>query len=82
MQRDEKVRMLRVVAGADGLMIDETGRMQGRGGYLHRREECISSFARGKAHEVRSLRRRISREQRLNLAELIRTRLDSAAAHE
>jgi predicted RNA-binding protein YlxR (DUF448 family) len=86
-QRDSKHHMLRFVgetAGliTAGLIIDEAGRMPGRGGYLHWREECISSFARSKAPEVRSLRRRISREQRLNFAELIRTRLDSRAALE
>jgi predicted RNA-binding protein YlxR (DUF448 family) len=82
MERDSKDQMLRIAAEASLLTVDEEGRMPGRGGYLHRREECITKFTRSKAKELRSLRQKISPDERLELAELIRARLDSRAALE
>ncbi len=82
MRRDTKDRMLRIAASSDTLTADEEGRLPGRGGYLHRRDECINNFARSRVKELRSLKRKISLDERLKLAELIRARLDSRAALE
>ncbi len=82
MRRDTKDRMLRIAAGGDTIILDEEGRRAGRGGYLHRRDQCITNFAHSRAKELRSLKRKISRDERLKLAELIRARLDSRAALE
>jgi predicted RNA-binding protein YlxR (DUF448 family) len=82
MERDSKDQMLRVGMDRGLLIVDEEGRMQGRGGYLHRREECINKFVRSKAKELRSLKHKASQEEKLQLAEAIRTRLASNAALE
>jgi predicted RNA-binding protein YlxR (DUF448 family) len=82
MRRDSKDQMLRIVASGDTLTLDEEGRMPGRGAYLHDRNRCITEFVHSKARELRSLKRKVSRDQRLKLAELIRARLDSKAALE
>jgi hypothetical protein len=49
---------------------------------LHRRADCVEKFVRSKVKEFRSLRRRMSLDERLKIAELIRTPLDSNAALE
>jgi predicted RNA-binding protein YlxR (DUF448 family) len=82
MMRDYKELMLRIVASGDTLTLDEEARMPGRGAYLHCRDRCITEFGRGKARELRSLKRKISVGERRKLAELIHTRLDSCAALE
>ena len=82
MGRDSKEHMLRIAASGDTLTLDEEGRMPGRGAYLHYRNRCITSFGRNKARELRSLKRKISPDERRKLAELIHARLDSIAALE
>jgi predicted RNA-binding protein YlxR (DUF448 family) len=77
MRRDFKPKMVRIVLGASGPTIDEAARMPGRGGYLHRRAECLERFERSKIKEFRSLRRALALDERRKIAELIRTRLDS-----
>jgi uncharacterized protein len=45
--RDDQKNLIRIVAGAGGeLMIDSRG--QGRGGYLHHRQQCWQAFLRRK----------------------------------
>ena len=82
MERDRKEHMLRIVASGDTLTLDEDGRMPGRGAYLHYRNRCITSFDHNKARELRSLKRKISPDERHKLVELIHARLDSSAALE
>ena len=77
MQRDLRSRMARVAAFGEVVRLDPDARGAGRGGYLHRREECLQRFTRSKVKEFRSLRRRVSLDERRKIAELIRTRLDS-----
>jgi len=79
MERDSKEHMLRIAARGDTLTPDEEGRLPGRGAYLHYRNRCITSFGHNKTRELRSLKRRISPDERRGLAELIRARLDSTA---
>ena len=81
-RRDSKDKMLRIVATGSGLTLDEEAKMPGRGAYLHRRNQCITEFVHSKVKELRSLRQKISRDQRLKLAELICARLDSGSALE
>ena len=80
LRQDTKQHMLRIAAVRETLTLDEQARMPGRGGYLHRSNRCITDFVLNKKKEVRSLRRSISLDERRNLAELIRARLDSGAA--
>ena len=82
MRRDAKNRMLRIAGMEETLTLDEQARMPGRGAYLHRRDRCITEFVRNKRKELRSLKRSISFDERLKVAELIRARLDSSAALE
>ncbi len=59
--------MLRVVRDTSGgLMIDSSRRAGGRGGYLHRAEDCWARFLRRKGM-VRSLRAAIDRPARAAL---------------
>jgi predicted RNA-binding protein YlxR (DUF448 family) len=81
-ERDGKDQMLRIAVDHGLLTVDEEGRTPGRGGYLHRREECINKFARSKAKELRSLKHKISQDERLKLVEVIRGRLASRVALE
>lgn len=74
--------MLRIADRGDTLTLDEERRMPGRGAYLHYRNRCITDFVHSKAREFRSLKRKIGRNERLKLAELIHARLDSAGALE
>jgi len=82
MERDSKEHMLRFADRGETLTLDEEGRMLGRGAYLHYRNRCITNFVHNKARELRSLKRKISPDERRNLAELIHARLDSSAALE
>lgn len=72
MQRDFKSQMVRLAAIGEVVKLDGDAGVAGRGGYLHRREECLRKFTRSKVKEFRSLRRRVSLDERLKIAELIR----------
>ena len=82
MRRDDKKRMLRIVSRNETLILDEASRLPGRGAYLHCTNGCITDFVRNRAKELRSLKRRVSLDERRKLAELIHARLDSSAALE
>lgn len=77
MKRGPKSEMVRIAAIGDKIALDPQARMNGRGGYLHSRVQCLERFVRSKVKEFRSLRRRISLEERVELTELMRSRLDS-----
>ena len=74
--------MFRIASSGDTLIVDEEGRSQGRGAYLHYRNRCITSFGHSKAKVLQSLKRRVSRDERFKLVELIHARLDSRGALE
>jgi len=61
--------MVRVAAAGAAIELDPQGRLGGRGGYLHRRPECLERFVKAKVREFRSLRRSIDRQARIGLAE-------------
>jgi predicted RNA-binding protein YlxR (DUF448 family) len=71
--------MLRLIVEGSRIAVDHEQRMPGRGGYLHPEQSCLARFTRSKVKEFRSLRRQISLDERLQIAELIRTRLDRNA---
>jgi predicted RNA-binding protein YlxR (DUF448 family) len=49
-QRAARHELLRLVAGADGLVrVDERGTAAGRGAHVHRREECVRNAASPRA---------------------------------
>jgi hypothetical protein len=50
-----KGELIRLVGGADGVKLDETGSAPGRGAYLHRARECITTAIR-KGAVARALR--------------------------
>jgi len=80
MRRDDQDAMVRVTAVAGRVQPDDDSRRPGRGGYLHRRAECLARFERSRIKEFRSLRRRIGLDERRDLTERIRSRL-AATAH-
>lgn len=66
-----KRTMIRIVRTADGLQIDPTGKISGRGAYLHDRRECWERALKGAlAH---ALKVTISSEERLKLDEFMST---------
>jgi predicted RNA-binding protein YlxR (DUF448 family) len=71
-RREARDRMLRFVRDERGrLAIDITRRAGGRGGYLHRTEDCWERFAQRKG-VVRSLRAIVDRPARMELVEQLK----------
>lgn len=68
--------MVRLAAAGGVVKLDLPQRASGRGGYVHQREECLHKLVHSKVKEFRSLQRRIGLDERRQIAELIRTRLD------
>lgn len=62
--RAPQAALIRFVAAADALALDEPRRAGGRGAYLHREERCWSVFARrrGVVRSLRSSPQRAARE--------------------
>ena len=67
--RDRQSNLIRFTVGPDGLLTVGAG--NGRGGYLHRRRQCVQAFATARTGMVRSLGRVLSREARKQYATLI-----------
>jgi predicted RNA-binding protein YlxR (DUF448 family) len=78
--RDEREAMVRIAASGDRVEVDATRRLSGRGGYLHRRADCLERFLNSRVKEFRSLKRKINREERLHIISSIRERLDSGTS--
>ncbi len=80
MRRDVKHAMVRL-ASLDGAIVADFGaRLEGRGGYLHPRSECLARFVNSKVKVFRSLKRRIDLDERRKItdqiAETMEGRLD------
>lgn len=75
MQRDGQIAMIRLTARAGQVQLDELVRMPGRGGYLHRNAACLVRFERSRVKEFRSLRLKLSFDERRKITELMRPRL-------
>jgi uncharacterized protein len=71
MQPDAKHAMVRLVSLDGGIVADFEARHQGRGGYLHRRRECLDHFVKSKVKVFRSLRRTIDLDERRGIADQI-----------
>jgi len=80
MQRDEKSSLVRIAIRAGEPVVDVAARLDGRGGYLHPKPECLDGFVKSKVKEFRSLKRSIDRERRAEIAGTLRLRLDSSAS--
>jgi predicted RNA-binding protein YlxR (DUF448 family) len=71
---DRQAEMLRLIyAPGDGLLVDSGRNSGGRGGYLHRSEDCWARFARRKG-TVRSLKVSVDRSARTMLVDQLRLR--------
>lgn len=68
-ERDRQDHLVRFSLRGDGALVLGPG--PGRGGYLHRRPECLRSFASARGGMVRSLRVVLSRETRAEYAAAI-----------
>ena len=77
MTRDAQAAMVRIAVVEGRVTIDLQGKGAGRGGYLHRTNECVERFVNSKAREFRSLKRKIDRPERLEIARAIKLTLDS-----
>ena len=75
MHPDAKDAMVRIAELDGAVVADTSGRLQGRGGYLHPRPECLERFVNSKVKVFRSLGRRIDAAERRAVAETIQDRL-------
>jgi predicted RNA-binding protein YlxR (DUF448 family) len=66
-----KRKMVRIVRTADGVQIDPTGKLPGRGAYLHDRRECWERGLKGAlAH---ALKTSLTQDDRARLEEFMNT---------
>ena len=70
MKSKPKQELVRIVADGNGLHIDPSGKMPGRGAYLCRSEEC-AKLALKKNAFGRNLKTEVTRQQAQALAEQI-----------
>jgi len=68
--------MVRIAVIDGHVEVDFEARCEGRGGWLHLTAECVERFVSSKVKQFRSLRRKIERPERLQIAAAIRLRLD------
>ena len=68
----EKRSLIRIVRGPDGVAVDKTGRMPGRGAYLHDSKDCWDKALK-RGILARSLKTEISPED----MEVLRSYMDS-----
>jgi predicted RNA-binding protein YlxR (DUF448 family) len=66
-----KRQMIRIVRTADGVKVDLTGKLAGRGAYLHDRRQCWERGLKGPlAHALKAT---ISEDERAKLDEFMKT---------
>lgn len=66
-----KRQMVRIVRTVDGVRVDPTGKLAGRGAYLHDRRECWTRGLRGAL--ANALKAELTAEDRAQLEEFINT---------
>ena len=66
-----KRTMIRIVRTADGVQVDLTGKLAGRGAYLHDRRECWEHGLKGVLSHA--LKTTLTDEERATLAEFMST---------
>lgn len=75
-----KRQMLRIVRTADGVKIDLTGKLAGRGAYLHDQRECWTRALRGAL--ANALKAELNAEDRARFEEFINTLPQQAETQE
>jgi predicted RNA-binding protein YlxR (DUF448 family) len=63
--------MVRLAALPEGVRVDLSGKLGGRGGYLHVRRECLELFVKAKVNRFTSLGRGLDRTERVNLVNML-----------
>ena len=71
-----KRRMIRIVRTAEGVRVDPTSKVAGRGAYLHDRRECWERGLKGAL--ANALNTTLSAEERANLENFMNTLPDEA----
>ncbi len=66
-----KRQMIRIVRTSDGVQVDPTGKLAGRGAYLHDKRECWVRGMRGAL--MNALKAELSAEDRVRLEEFMNT---------
>ena len=66
-----KRRMIRIVRTAEGVRVDPTSKLAGRGAYLHDRRECWERGLKGAL--ANALKTALSADERVNLEEFMST---------
>lgn len=75
-----KRQMIRIVRTAEGVKVDPTGKLAGRGAYLHDRHECWERGLKGAlAHALKTT---ITDDERAALEEFMKTLPQEAEAGE
>ncbi len=69
-----KRAMIRIVRSLDGVKIDPTGKMSGRGAYLHDKKSCWEIGMKGSLEQA--LKTTITEQDRINLHTFIQTLSD------
>jgi predicted RNA-binding protein YlxR (DUF448 family) len=75
-----KRRMIRIVRTAEGVRVDPTSKMAGRGAYLHDRRECWERGLKGAL--ANALKTTLSVDERVNLEEYMSTLSEGAQSGE
>jgi predicted RNA-binding protein YlxR (DUF448 family) len=75
-----KRRMIRIVRTAEGVRVDPTSKMAGRGAYLHDRRECWERGLKGAL--ANALKTTLSVDERVNLEEYMSTLSEGANSGE
>ena len=75
-----KRQMVRIVRGADGVLVDPTGKVAGRGAYLHDRRQCWESGLKGALSHA--LKVELTRDDRARLEVFMNTLPKQAEANE
>jgi predicted RNA-binding protein YlxR (DUF448 family) len=66
-QRDAQDAMARIAMRAGVAVVDERRQTVGRGGYLHRDAACLAKFVGSKMREFRSLKHKLTMDDRRRL---------------
>lgn len=75
---DTKQAMVRLAARPEGVIVDLSCKLGGRGGYLHLRRECLEDFVKAKNRKFTSLGRGLDRNERTALVNVLAERLAGA----
>ena len=75
-----KRRMIRIVRTAEGVRVDPTSKLAGRGAYLHDRRECWERGLKGAL--ANALKTTLSVDERVNLEEFMSTLSEGAKSGE